>query len=398
MRLQLIGTLEYGLTKGLQQFNFMDYEIILGEITPGGAALTLCGCLEIERKSPYIEVTTKLTTQKFKMDCVLFGFHINTLHEFVFKHFEFSTTYLMDWRCAQQFDTEYDDDNTVITQRDIQEIKMHDGQTLITLSSWGKVSLSKIPSPIQQASLQIDLELPMSVEDFKIRYLVPLVDLIQFGSSHLNSVIFINAIPKNQTREGKLYITNDFSRINYSIDSFRENALFHLSELEGKEEELILNWLRLHESIPHVFKLYFDSINIGFQFQVSRFLNVIQALESYHAVRENNDGKAILRDRLKNLLTEAADLLLNLIKNQAQFSDDLVGTRNYYTHYGLAKKHKAATDLHLDALIHVGRILLNYNFLLRCGIPGDQARDIIQRGAYWSSLTQIVRENNLWQN
>jgi len=210
----------------------------------------------------------------------------------------------------------------------------------------------------------------------------------------LNSIEDIDITPSGKENLLKLYVGNDFDRIRYSQESFRENGLFRLSEFDNVQE-LVTNWLRLHESIPHVFKLFFDSIHLGFQFNTSKFLGLIQAIESYHAIRENNQT-IHLRDRVIQLLAESDDWVKNLVNDREAFVNDLMNTRNYYTHYNPNKKNHVAQGLRLEALIHLCRILLSYNFLLGCKIDAPRTQEIIQRGMYWSSMKHIVSENNLW--
>jgi hypothetical protein len=64
MKLLLMGMFDADIRNGYQ-FEFADHPIILGELIPGGAPVTLWACKEIQRKSPYIESTAKGTSKKF---------------------------------------------------------------------------------------------------------------------------------------------------------------------------------------------------------------------------------------------------------------------------------------------------------------------------------------------
>lgn len=396
IKLSLMGMFEADLRKDWQ-FVFSDHQIILGEIVPGGAPITLWDCKEIERKSPYVETTAKGTSQKFMMAAALFGFHLRTANDFKFKYFEFSTTYLTDWTGYRKFDIAFEKERSIITELEDQKIKFQFNNNAITFTTWGRVSFGKDHNTIQRTSVEVEYLQSATINEFKDEYLVPIVDLVQFGTSHLNSVIYLNATPIGQSKAEKLIITNHFDTINYSHESFQQNGLFRLSEFSDIQEQLITGWLSLHEEIPHVFKLYFDSIHIGFQFQATKFLNLIQAVESYHAVRENNDNKMTLRERVSALLQETGNLFSGTIEDLNKFVDDIMDTRNYYTHFSKSKKTKAAVDLKLDALIHMARLILSYHFLIRCSIPGSNAKDILTRGSYWGGLKQLIHENGFWK-
>lgn len=397
MKLLLMGMFDADIRNDYQ-FTFADHKLVLGEIIPGGAPVTLWSCKEIERKSPYIESTAKGTSQKFMMSAVLFGFHIQSPEEFTFKYFEFSTTYLTDWTGYRKFDISFDKEKSTITEHEDQKVKANFNSDAIILTTWGRVSFGKDHSTTQRTSVEIEYSKPAPIDNFVNEYLNPIIDFIQFGTSHLNSVIYLNATPAGHSKSEKLFITNHFDRINYSQESFQQNVLFRLSEFEGLHENLITSWLLLHEEIPHVFKLYFDSIHIGFQFQATKFLNLIQAVESYHAVRENDDNKTFLRERIKSLINDTDNLFSDIVIQEDNFIADLIDTRNYYTHYNKSKKTKAAVDLKLDALIHIARLLLTYHFLIRCNIDKAKAKELITRGQYWSGLKQLVDENGFWSS
>jgi hypothetical protein len=195
------------------QFKFADHKLILGEIIPGGAPLTLWSCKEIERKSPYIESTAKGTSQKFMMSAALFGFHIQRPDEFLFKYIEFSTTYLTDWTGYRKFDISFDKERSTISELEDQKVKLNHNSDTITLTTWGQVSFDKDHSTTQRTSVEVNYSQPALIDDFVNDYLNPIVDLIQFGTSHLNSVIYLNATPLNHTRSEKLFITNHFDTI-----------------------------------------------------------------------------------------------------------------------------------------------------------------------------------------
>jgi hypothetical protein len=135
----------------------------------------------------------------------------------------------------------------------------------------------------------------MSFEKFKEVMLKPLFDLIQFGSSHLNSLTSIRASYKKAPENCELICEDDFREIKKSKTPLHHTALFRLSDLADQHQKFIQNWLRVFNKIEHVFRLYFGSRHIGFQFPVSKFLNLIQALESYHADR--NESEAVKQER-----------------------------------------------------------------------------------------------------
>jgi hypothetical protein len=150
--------------------------------------------------------------------------------------------------------------------------------------------------------------------------------------------------------------------------------------------------MELHRKAQHIFKLYFDSIQIGFQFPVTKFLNIIQSIESYHALKSKNNS-LILRVRLKDVLEDSEDTLHEIIEDSEGFMNKVINTRNYYTHYNPQKIQKAANNIELLALTYTLRLLLNYQLLLACGLNKKKCKQLIEGHYYYDSSKELVEEN-----
>jgi hypothetical protein len=184
----------------------------------------------------------------------------------------------------------------------------------------------------------------------------------------------------------------------------------------------------------HIFRLYFDSIHISFQFPVSKFLNIIQAIESYHTERDvtelisqkkqefqerkkeavkiikrenhelgdwtNAEFKYItpLRLRLEELCNESNFIFNAFIPNKEYFIGKVMDSRNYYTHYDPKKKLKAASDIELEVMTGALRMLIGLNILVECGVSKEKLKKLILENAYFKVLKRSIEENNLWRN
>lgn len=302
----------------------------------------------------------------------------------------------MDWVNAEIFDLSFKDGREVVSKLPNQVLTIADAGYKIVITTWGNTSNNKSHSTSQHTSLTVELDAPIDISSFQEKFMIPLTDLIQLGSSHLNSVRYINVIPVGQTKECKLHISSIFKRIEYSRESYLEWVLFYLSEFTDSYEGLVKDWLNLHKKVPHIFKLYFDSMYISNQFPVSKFLNVVQALESFHA--EYSEENTVLRYRLTDLLDQSRDALSDLIQDREEFLNNIMDTRNYYTHYSSDKKMKSAVGFRLEALTHVSRLLLDYHFLVKCNLSHEKAKSIINRGAYGAAIESFVKSNKFWKN
>lgn len=88
--LKLIGMFESDASIDLG-LRLVEHQSILGELLPGSSIITLIGCKETERQSPYFHNTSKSATQRFIADGALFNTHLNSAEELKFSSFEFST-------------------------------------------------------------------------------------------------------------------------------------------------------------------------------------------------------------------------------------------------------------------------------------------------------------------
>jgi hypothetical protein len=160
---------------------------------------------------------------------------------------------------------------------------------------------------------------------------------------------------------------------------------FSFDTISNKFERLLQNWFEKSPFLRPIFNLYFALQYSDKMYVEHRFLNLISCLESYH--RRRFDGKYLsdknynefkeliiksfpkvsddnyddfktkfigsleygnelgLRKRLKLICSENNAILSKYIKNQAQFIDKVVVTRNYRTHFDKRLEDVAISDI-----------------------------------------------------
>ena len=391
IKLHLIGMFSNDSSEILG-FKFADHPIIIGDNVPGGFHITLIGCEEEERRSPYLSNTTKDAAQKFNVNDLLMGCHINNTENLKFSQLEFSATYLTDWMDSKQVEIEImDNRQTAVSTLPKKERFVAGKGYKITLTSWASTSLGGSYNSNEHSSIDIELDEAVSLEQFKERFQKPLIDLIQFGSGMLNSLTFLNVKPVGASELLKMASTNQFDKIRRSEDNIKHQALFLLSDLDDMES-FTMNWLEYHNQIQHIFRLYFDSLHISFQFPITRFLSIIQALESFHAEKsKNNDLK--LKVRLTQLFSEVGQSFFSLIPDPQNFIVRIVDTRNYYTHYNSKKKNKAADGSELIVMTFTLRLLLSYHLLISCGLDQNKCKTLIEKNRYFTSIKKSIQDN-----
>lgn len=154
------------------------------------------------------------------------------------------------------------------------------------------------------------------------------------------------------------------------------------------------------------------------------FLNIVQALETFHARFFYEDSKdkyiasviarfgklpnyheieklllcdtqkdkkidfIILRSRLNDLFIGKNDgLFWDYYVTDSDFAQKVADTRHYYTHYGKAKEKKALKGDKLIDAIHVLSLLLEYNVCLQLGIDNQtKVREQLSRIALYEQF------------
>lgn len=428
VRLHLMGMFKLDETNQLG-LRLTDHEVILGELIPGDSIATLIDCHERERESPYISNTAKGSVQRFIAKHLLFGRHIPTLNEVVFSSFEFSTTYLSDWVNVRLLDIEFKGKSTVVTSLPNERLAIKGDGYELTITSYVNTSLGGNYNSTQHSSISVDVTSPISWSDFEENFQKPLLDLVQFGSLFLNSITFQNISHDDDTL--KMISAGRFEQITRAKDFGIHEAMFLLSDLGADAPAFIISWLDFYKRFRHIFSLYFDSAHIGFQFPVSRFLNVMQAVESYHAERKEtpfvaarkNEFKkkkqtvidclqekfselgewikdefsyfTVLRTRLEELITEAGSVM-DIVGDHGLFISRVMDSRNYYTHYNPKKKTKAAVDMELSTMTEVLRLLLSFHILTSCGMEKDNAIKLLKERQYLRSVKNVIKDHRLW--
>lgn len=396
IKLNLIGMFKHDSSETLGH-TFADHDIILGSTLPGNGLITIVNCKERQRESSSISNTVDGSVQRFNGEYLLMGHHTCEYKNLKFSKFEFSTTYLTDWMNSKQVEIDFvNDEQTIVSTLPNKEFVIQDEGFRVILTSWASTSLGGSYNSSQHSSITIELDKAITFKRFQEDFYRPLIDLVQFGSSLLNSITFLNILPIGANKWVKMIPTNEFDQIKRAKEPVHRYTLFLLSDLTEKND-FILNWLNFHRNTQHIFSLYFDSLHIGFQFPVTKFLNIVQSTESYHAERTKDDNIK-LRMRLQDLLIESDDLLAPIISNQNAFISRTIHTRNYYTHYNPKKRNKAASGIELLCLTYALRLLLDFHLLLACKLEKTQCKQLIIENSSFSSVKQLVNENDFWKD
>jgi hypothetical protein len=417
-----------------------EHEVILGTLIPGGTPVTLVNCIEYQRKDSLNGGNNSQVvgrTQKFRAEYLIFNYHNPDRKLIKFRRFTFGTTYLVDFVRPQLIQSDLKSEHPVVTSKENRHIEFEYLNAKIAICSaaqWG-ANEEHTESITEYSWIEIKSNDDVSIEEFKERYQTPLLNLVQFGISYLNSITFFKVYQESNNEDArKVVLAENFKKINRSKERVLHDRLFGLDDMV-KPEALLKTWLQMHEQHRHIFDLYFSSIKIDRQFTISRFLSAAQALESYHFEKEQSGNfpsvaeaksnfknfrnsvlntvldeelkawlvkkllyNTDLRHRLNDLLSAIDDIIKPIVSNKEIFISKVVCTRNYYTHYNPSLKRKSATGEELEALMYALRIVLNIHLMLECGIDFDKCHTLIERHYLYSSVLSAVKGKGYWKS
>lgn len=222
------------------------------------------------------------------------------------------------------------------------------------------------------------------------------------------------------------------SKIDTPRELMPQEMIFTFPEISTSFENKIKNWYEKAEILRPVYILYFTTRYHSFLYTENRFLNLIQAIETYHSrisdkkyipddvcnevynklieaipdhsIPEYSDFKTSLierlkyineyslRKRLKFLIRDVNIIFQLFISNPNEFISKVVDTRNYLTHYSKNSELSAARGLDLFFLTERVKILVEIILLREIGFSFDEIERIIRRNRNFSQYF-IQKEN-----
>lgn len=205
--------------------------------------------------------------------------------------------------------------------------------------------------------------------------------------------------------------------------------LFNYSDIKEKTNTVFQNWLKKQKNLKPVFDLYFSTLYNPHLDLENEFLNIVQALESYHRrtmknydLPENEHKKRVeailngtpqehkewlvegleysneprLRKRLEEILEQISDATEKTVQGSKSFIQKVIDTRNYLTHYDEKLKGKAAIGQKLYRLTLKLKMLLEIVFLKELGLQKESIKSLIERNvAYERIIKDWAQERGL---
>lgn len=194
------------------------------------------------------------------------------------------------------------------------------------------------------------------------------------------------------------------------------NMFFVFKDIAESFELFIRNWFNKSIALSPVFDLYFSNVYTPKMYSETRFLNAVQAIESYHRrkdttnkldipLEEHNErmikiisfaplehmdwllaklkhsNEVYLRQRLMEILTlhkDIAEIYIGNKRQQKDFVYRVVATRNYLTHFDKDNATECAKGRDLSILIEKLKLIIRSCLLEEIGMDQSRIKTILE--------------------
>ncbi|MGB2960184.1 MAG: HEPN domain-containing protein, partial [Bacteroidota bacterium] len=368
-----------------------DIPLIHGHILFG--AITLCQCSLIGAVS-----SLQYCNQTYSVQTALQGYHFDSLSEIMFSEFELKYSHLEDWFARRAFDVKsvLDDGNNFLTQvvsyNKPKSLQWDIDGVRITLDFDYTHEADSLSEVILRHGCHITVtyvkEVDLNAFNLKTDFL--LKSFFTFALGLPVRTLSIKGSSQSITTE-ELLPNRDYPGGGYfrqahhpQIEIFRQrestavfgntpspdSMLFSFEDVENTFDTILMNWFEKHALLRPVYELYFAVVSSTEVFEQHHFLNLAQAVESYHRRvfggsydnnwKESTQYRSLieslsldisngfreslktklqylneysLKKRLEEVVRKGGSAAAYFVPNPRTFAADVVHTRNYMTHF-----------------------------------------------------------------
>ncbi len=422
------GTLTFNPRKGLMLDIIEDFDIrkkikgrtsltsflseeenLMHGLLCNGKIVTLTGCSNIR---PHFSGSCVKCDSIFSQTA-FFGAHFNNIDEIKFNKVYAKLTYLDKWFDVSGLKAEIDlDTGFTINYKEKDPIILNIGKDL-------KIELfikpDKIPLIGDSNKVEVIQECIISMNykkytEFK-RFLEVLSVIQSFLSLSIRWPVYPLFVSGIQDLE-----KDKFKSINvlYSFRGLpekpeyltRHDFLFAFSDVAGKLEDLMNRWFANAKILESVYQIHFLTLDESYFSLQNQFLNVVQAIESFPRIFENNEemdktrheerikiileavpdkyeswlksrlkysNEPSLKSRLKYIIKKYSEVTRNFVEDDESFGEKVAKNRNYLAHLDSSSRDQISESEELFELLQKLKLLLLISLL---GLLGFSNKDI----------------------
>ncbi len=440
---QISGTLKFSTNEGvildlIGYFNdprssggMQNFPIILG-VTVDGKEITLTNCSETTNTThiPGIQTSSFYSRLVFK------GVHFEKLENIRFKNISVHYSHLDDWLGISGFsisDGSQDNDEVVIKYKPQKPIEFSVGDYKISIvikNTYPTHTIVQKEEGIKQTAY-IKIE-PAEEKSFG-EYWNVMHNIKNFLSLGVREPVYPLTI-KGITEKNKQVIEEGKPSYYPDVEIFYRDSdiletrevspsemLFTFKDFKDRFGVFLGNWFEKGQLLKPTYNLYFGTLYNSHLYLESQFLNLTQAIESYHqriyggkyesnevykvvydtlmdAIPEETETRLkdrlkgylkygnefSLRTRIKEILDSYEGLIVLFVKDEKKFVNDVVETRNYLTHYDKDSKPPSPVENYeiLFQLIQNLKIIVEICLLKETGFSLEEIKGLFSKNNY----------------
>ncbi len=361
---------------------------------------------------------TKITVYKywlksiveFQSGFVFFGVHLDIPAHIQFKRMSVQFQHLDSWVNTPGFCIKQTKSGVMLRRKlpkDIQFPVNNDLSVTIHFGEESKVQQTEVVR--QNAWLLIEPSSPRNFDEF----LNTIQTLKNFLTLAVSVPTYFTVVEgKTESAETiRIVFWRDPHRLETSTDIPPQIMLFTLKDIILRKRTILRKWFERKETLKPVFDLYFGAIYQEMYIN-NEFLNLMQALESYHRITMKNtelspkqhqkrieaiikatphkyqewlqkkfehSNEPNLRKRFDQILKSCPSGISTQLGNNKVFINKVVNTRHYWTHFDNKQKVKSVSNEELCELADKLRLLLQFSLLKEIGFePEDAEKRILK--------------------
>ena len=436
IKLRLIGSFLNFYTAGKIPINI---PIILGIVHKN--IMTLCNSINScsRRSSPV------LATQEYTSELALIGRHFTKPDELLFNKARVQYSYLYDWVELPEIQREFD----FIDRNKVKELRFtytapEDIEGTTTYGKFYVIYECSEPGKFDSidfkkyASLMIQPNEKLSFNDFYSKFISPLNNFMTFATDRTNSITKLQLFsPWGDVGKEKSDYTLEelpIQAIYQTIYPERKKTdrllaesemLFSFSDIKRDFSLILQKWFNSVDKLDSIFKLFFNVRYMPDMYLENQFLNLVQAIESYHRRQIKNhvlpkdehknrleivldsvpgeykewlkdklqhSNEPTLKERLIELFESIPEIINELIKDKEAFATQINNARNYFTHHDEYLKKKAPQLEELYRFIESLSFILQGCILTELGCTRERCYQLLNRNNRYQKAVERAIE------
>lgn len=391
-----------------------------------GTKILLYDCSTGRENSRFMQYTKQIIYAKYSF----LGLLINSIEEIKFKKVIFDFGNIIAWSGLCNYNWEFSNEggsDLKWVHKEPVKFKVRENLEVVFLPSQGSVGIGDIFESEIKARQYISVEFTYSNfvewevvknDALSMQYLIGIGtnQRVEINSAkYCHSSIYIE-LPKVDNVSEKIYEPVDVifgtGEVEATQNTNSYDFLYTLSDI--KKNDIFVRWNENYSMLKPVLDLYFIAFSNTIQSPEMLFLNLMQALETYHARFITDDAKSYpqrvnslvesfcqgnsnieewrtflldngqakntnniyLRSRLADLVFANGELPFWPQKCfPEEYIRKIIDTRNYYTHYDQSKFEKAFSKEELPCINEHLLALLQYHLLILMGFDVKEVKN-----------------------